>query len=262
MLHRAALANRTDLWLFVAGLIASSVNAAAGGGTLLSFPSLMAAGLNALSANATSTVGLVPGYLASLVGYRTDLRALRQEATRTVVPSLIGGSLGAWLLIHLGSAFFARIIPGLLIGSAALLLAQPLIARALARRETALFEHPVAVFTANFLVALYAGYFGAGAGILFLAAMGLLMKRDLQQVNAIKVVVSLIANLVAAITLVVLELRHPTGALAWRAALPLALGGIAGGYGGVRIVRRLPPTVLRGFAACVGLGIAIYFIVR
>lgn len=252
---------RTDLWLFLAGLLASSVNAAAGGGTLLSFPSLLAAGLSPIAANATSTVGLVPGYLAAMAGYRADLRALRQDAVRAIVPSVAGGALGAWLLLHLGGAVFARVVPALLIVSAALLLANPPIARALERRK-ARFDSPAAVFAANFVIALYAGYFGAGAGILFLAAMGLLMRRDLQQVNALKVVVSLIANLVAAATLVILEVRHPTGALVFRADLPLALGALAGGYLGVRVVRRLPPAVLRGFAAAVGVAIAIYLVLR
>ena len=92
--------------------------------------------------------------------------------------------------------------------------------------------------------------------------MGLLMRRDLRDVNAIKVVVSLLANVIAAATLVLLELHHPTGALRFRAAAPLALGSVLGGYLGVRVVRRLPPAALRGFAACVGLGIALYFIFR
>lgn len=254
--------HRTDLWLFAAGLLASSVNAAAGGGTLLSFPSLMAAGLSPIAANATSTVGLVPGYLASLVGYRVEVGGdLRKEAGRTVVPSILGGVTGAWLLLQLGGQVFARIVPALLIGASVLLLSQPLVAKFLEKRR-ATIEHPVALFAANFLVALYGGYFGAGAGILFLAAMGLLMRRDLRDVNAIKVVVSLLANVMGAATLVLLETRHPTGALVFRDAIPLAIGAVAGGYLGVRVVRKLPPTFLRGFAAAVGLAIALYFVLR
>ncbi len=252
---------RTDLWLFFSGLLASSVNAAAGGGTLLSFPSLLAAGLSPIAANATSTVGLVPGYLAALIGYRTDLRALRRDAVRAIMPSILGGALGAWLLLQLGGAVFARVVPVLLVASALLLLLNPPISRALARSK-ANIDSPPLVFAANFVIALYAGYFGAGAGILFLAAMGLLMKRRLGEVNALKVVVSLVSNLVAAATLVILELRHPTGALVFRADLPLALGALAGGYLGVRLVRRLPPSVLRGFAAAVGVAIALYLVLR
>src|SRR5205823_5550218 len=198
------------------------------------------------------------GYLASVAGYRTDMRQLRGEVLFTIVPSIIGGALGAWLLVAMGAAFFARIVPTLLIVASLLLLGQPLLAALLKRR--ARFDHPAALFGAIFVVALYGGYFGAGAGILFLAAMGLLYSRDLRQVNAIKVFVSLLANVIAACTFVVLELAHPTGALSWRAVVPLALGAVAGGYVGVRVARRLPPKVLRGFAALVGVSIAGYFV--
>jgi hypothetical protein len=249
---------RIDLWLFFAGALASSVNAAAGGGTLLSFPSLMAAGLSPLSANATSTVGLLTGYIASLAGYRKEMRKLRGDVVSATVPSMIGGVLGAWLLVRLGSAVFARVVPALLVVAALLLLSQPFLARLLRRRPAV--ERPTVIFAAVFVIALYAGYFGAGAGILFLGAMGLLYHRDLGEVNAIKVFVALLANVIAAATFVVLELAHPTGALRFRAALPLALGALAGGYVGVRIARRLRPVLLRGFAAFVGVAIAVYFV--
>ena len=248
---------RTELWLFFAGALASSVNAAAGGGTLLSFPSLMAAGLSPLAANATSTVGLLTGYVASLAGYRAEMRKLRGDVVFATIPSVVGGTLGAWLLVRLGSAFFAKIVPALLVVAAALLLVQPLLARLLRRRPAV--ERPAVIFASVFTVALYAGYFGAGAGILFLGAMGLLYQRDLGEVNAIKVFVSLVANVIAAATFVVLELAHPTGALRFGAALPLGLGALAGGYVGVRIARRLSPVLLRGFAALVGVTIAVYF---
>jgi uncharacterized membrane protein YfcA len=249
---------RNDVLLFFAGLLASSVNAAAGGGTLLSFPSLMAAGLSPLAANATSTVGLLTGYIASVAGYREDMQKMRGEVVATVVPSILGGVLGAWALIALGSAFFARIVPALLLGSAGLLLIQPLIARLVAKSR---MQSRVGVFIATFVMGLYAGYFGAGVGILFLAAMGLLYGRDLGQVNAIKVFVAMLSNVVAAITFVLLEVAHPSGALVYRAAAPLAVGALAGGFAGVRIARRLPPSALRAFAALVGVAIAVYLVV-
>ena len=252
--------HRSDLWLLLAGLLASSVNAAAGGGTLLSFPSLMAVGLSPLAANATSTVGLLAGYVASLAGYRRDLRVLRSEVIRAALPSVLGGAGGALLLIGLGGAFFARIVPGLLLVASLLLLSQPLVAKLLANRPRV--DHPALLFVATFVVALYGGYFGAGAGILFLATLGLLYKRNLQEVNALKVFVSLIANVIAAATFVASEALHPTGAVNYREALPLAVGALLGGYLGVKVVRRLPPTVLRGFAAAVGLAIAAFFVLR
>ena len=251
---------RTDLLLFAAGLVASLVNAAAGGGTLLSFPALLAVGLSPIAANATSTVGLLTGYVASTAEYRREVGELRGELLATVLPSIAGGAFGAWLLLHLGGAFFARIVPALLIGAALLLLLQPLAARLVPKRAHA--EHPAAIIVGIFVISIYGGYFGAGAGILFLAAMGLIYARDLSQVNAIKVFVSLIANVIAAASFIALEIAHPSGALHFRAAAPLAVGAIAGGFLGARFAKRLPPAALRTFAACVGLAIAIYFIVR
>ncbi len=242
---------RTDLWLFAAGLLASSVNAAAGGGTLLSFPSLMAAGLSPIAANATSTVGLLSGYLASVAGYRTDMRQLSGEVIFAIIPSLLGGALGAWALLALGSELFVRIVPVLLVVGSLLLLLQPLLGSLLRRMPR--FDHPAALLVAIFVVAVYGGYFGAGAGILFLAAMGLLYGRDLGQVNAIKVFVSLLSNVIAAATFVGLEIWRPTGALVWRAALPspwarspadswacAATGGAAGHVGADRPGHRGP----------------------
>jgi uncharacterized membrane protein YfcA len=249
---------RSTALLFFAGLVASAVNAAAGGGTLLSFPALLGAGLSPLAANATSTVGLLTGYFASVAGYREDMKKLRGEVLATVVPSILGGVMGAWLLLKLGNQFFARIVPWLLVGSSLILLAQPLVQR-LTRNSTGA-KSKIVVFVAVLAIGLYAGYFGAGVGILFLGAMGLLYGKDLGQVNAIKVFVSMLANVVAAATFVGLELVHPTGALVWRAALPLAVGALFGGVLGVTIARRLSPAVLRGFAACVGVAIAIYIV--
>jgi uncharacterized membrane protein YfcA len=251
------LSHHHDVLLFFAGLTASSVNAAAGGGTLLSFPSLMGAGLSPIAANATSTVGLLTGYFASVAGYREDMRKLRGEVLATVVPSIAGGALGAWALLALGAAFFARIVPVLLLGSAALLFLQPLVARMVARSHV---HSEAGVFVAVFLMALYAGYFGAGVGILFLAAMGLMYGHDLGQVNAIKVFVAMLSNVIAAITFVGLEFLHPSGTLAWRAALPLAIGAFFGGFTGVTFARSLPPAALRGFAGLVGVAIAVYLV--
>ncbi len=251
---------RTDLLLCAAGLVASLVNAAAGGGTLLSFPALLAAGLSPIAANATSTVGLLTGYIASTTEYRQEVARLRGELLATVLPAVAGGAFGAWLLLHLGGDFFARIVPALLIGAALLLLAQPLLARLVSRRART--EHRATIIAGIFVISTYGGYFGAGVGILFLAAMGLIYARELSQVNAIKVFVSLIANVIAAVSFVALEIAHPTGALQFRAAAPLAVGAVAGGFLGARFARRLPPAALRAFAACVGLAIAIYFMLR
>src|SRR5207248_8524366 len=122
------------LFLVAAGALAASINAAAGGGTLLSFPALLAVGLPPLSANATSAVALLPGFIGSVVGMRGELRAMRADLLAIAVPSLTGGAAGALLLLFLGGRAFALAVPALLLLSSALLLAQPLVARYLARR--------------------------------------------------------------------------------------------------------------------------------
>jgi uncharacterized membrane protein YfcA len=251
-----------DLLLAGAGAVAASVNAAAGGGTLLSFPALLAAGLTPLAANATSTVGLLPGSFSSVFGLRQELHAQRRDVALVALASTAGGVLGAILLLALGSKVFALAVPALLLIASGLLLLQPLLARFLAGRGPARARGRGAMFAAMLVVAVYAGYFGAGAGILFLGAMGLLLPRDLQQVNALKVLCALLSNAVGALTFVVAELWLHPHALVLRAALPLAVGSLLGGYFGVRLVRRLPPQALRAFASAVGLAIAGWLIAR
>ena len=249
----------TELWIFLAGLLAGSVNAAAGGGTLLAFPVLIGvAGLSPLAANVTCTVGLLPGIIASTGGYWRELSAgLRRDARRQLLPSALGGLLGAWLLLSLGGRVFARVVPWLLVVSAILIAIQPVVNHWLARHRP---EHgyPAATVAVPFAVSVYGGYFGAAQGIPFLAAMGLLLPRPIGELNALRILNAMINNAVAALTFVALEALHRSGALDFRAALPLGLGSVLGGWAGVRVARRLPASVLRGIAACVGVGIGLY----
>src|SRR2546423_865251 len=236
----------TDLWIFLAGLVAGSVNGAAGGGTLLALPVLIGvAHLSPLVANTTCTVGLLPGIIASTGGYWRELSAgLRRDARRQLLPSALGGLLGAWLLLTLGGRVFARVVPWLLVVSAILIAVQPLVNRWLARHRP---EHgyPAATVVVPFGVSVYGGYFGAAQGIPFLAAMGLLLPRPIGELNALRILNAMINNAVAALTFIALEALHPTGALDFHAALPLALGSVIGGWAGVRVARRLPAPAQR-----------------
>jgi uncharacterized membrane protein YfcA len=267
-----------DLWLLCAGFVAASVNAAAGGGTLLSFPALMATGLPAIAANATSTVGLLPGSIASVWAYRRELIALRAEGLLVLVPALGGGVFGAWLLLHLGGRVFDRVVPFLLLTAAALLAAQPWLSRLVDQHSKAgRGARPLVAGPAPFVattaglapaiagvvaISVYAGYFGAGAGILFLGSMGLLLVRPLAEINALKVLAAAAANGIGAVTFAASELFHHAGVLSLRSALPLAAGAILGGYFGARLVKRLPAWVLRAVASSVGIGIAFFLAVR
>jgi uncharacterized protein len=254
---------RTELWIFLAGVVAGAVNAAAGGGTLLAFPVLLGvAHLSPLSANTTCTVGLLPGIITSTGGYFRELLAeLRREARAQILPSAAGGLLGAWLLLSLGGTVFARVVPWLLIASAVLIPLQPLVARWLTGHRP---EHgyPAAAIVVPFLVSVYGGYFGAAQGIPFLAAMGLLLPRPIGELNALRILNAMVNNLVAATTFIVLESTRRTGALDFHAALPLAIGAVIGGWFGVRIARRLPATAMRGFAAAVGVAIGVFLALR
>ena len=249
-----------DLLLFLAGLVAGSINAAAGGGTLLSFPSLIAGGLNPLAANATSTVALLPGQLASFWAYRREIRAARMDAALIAVPGLLGGATGAWLLLRLGNRVFEFIVPVLLLSAAVLLVLQPVVSGWVARRAGSAPSRGRTFLPAlivSFAISVYFGYFGAGAGILFMGAMGfVLTSRPFGEINALKVELASLANLIAAGVFVFL------GGVRWRFALPLALGGVIGGYFGVGMVRKLPDSVLRAVAAGVGLAIGVYLAVR
>ena len=264
---------RADLWLLLAGAVAASVNAAAGGGTLLSFPSLIASGLSPLAANATSTVGLLPGSIASVWAYRKELWALRGEGILILIPALFGGALGAVLLLKLGGKVFERVVPILLLFSAGLLAMQPVLTKMVQKRASLVPAPAADAFAATtaglapavavvLFISVYAGYFGAGAGILFLGAMGLLLSRPLGELNALKVLSAAAANGIGAATFILMEWRSPTGALSFRSAIPLACGAILGGYFGVRVVKKLPAWALRAFASSVGVLIAIWLAVR
>ena len=169
-----------------AALLAGFVNAIAGGGTLLTFPALVAAGLSPLHANATSTVALLPGALSSMWGYRDELTGARRWAALFAIPSLVGGALGAVLLLHTPSDAFDRIVPWLVLGATALFLAQRptpaprCAARAHIRATTCSRRAPpsLGLLGGQLLVGIYGGYFGAGIGILMLAALGVCSSRN------------------------------------------------------------------------------------
>jgi uncharacterized protein len=254
---------RAPLLLFLTGIASGAVNSVSGGGTFLAFPVLIGvAGLPTVAANATCTVGLLPGMLSSTGGYLRDLFAhLRRDARRQLVPSAVGGVLGAWLLLALGERVFAQIVPWLLIGSAALIAAQPLVNRWLVKHRP---EHGYAAasIVVPFIVSVYGGYFGAAQGIMFVAGMGLLLPRPMSDLNALRILNAMVNTVVAALTFLVLEARHPTGAVDLHAALPLGIGSLMGGWVGVRIARRMPAGALRGLMAAVGLAIGVYLELR
>src|SRR5258706_3092518 len=173
--------------LMAAAFLAGGVNSIGGGGTLLSFPALVWLGRPPIIANATNSVALWPGSLAGVYGFRQELRKVQRWLLLLTIPSLMGGALGAWLLLRTSEKTFVRIVPLLILSATLLLAAQEMVTRRLGLLARA-HERPTTgwvtfVFVFQFLVGIYGGYFGAGMGILMLAGLGLIGLTDLHQMN-------------------------------------------------------------------------------
>jgi uncharacterized protein len=248
------------LLLLVAGLAAGTVNAVAGGGSLITFPALLAVGLGAKPANFTNSVAVSPGYLASVYGSRTDLAALargRRSLLVGLLPTAAGGALlGCLLLLATPAGTFRVVVPFLVIAAALVLAFQ--------RRLRAVVGHPaqlpgrrqtVGLHLIVGLGAVYGGYFGAALGVMLVAGLGLVLDEVLARINALKNVVSAVAG---AVTVVVFAL---IGQVDWAAVGIVAPATLVGGYLGARIARRLPATVLRAVIVLFGLAVGGYLLV-
>jgi uncharacterized membrane protein YfcA len=239
-----------------AGFVAGGVNALAGGGTLLTYPALLAAGLPPVLANTTSSVGLLTGYAGGSIAYRRELAGQRVRAIRLIGAGVAGGIAGAALLLLVSSDAFELVVPFLVLLSSLLLAVQPRIAAWLAARRSA-EEHPL--WIAQLLIglgAVYGSFFGAGLGVIMLAVLGLLIADDLQRLNALKGVLSLVINLVGALVFVA------TGHVRWLAALLLAVGAFGGATLGVTLARRLPPRGIRVGVVVAGVAVGLTLLVR
>lgn len=246
--------------ILVAALLAGAINSIAGGGTLVSFPALVWLGRDPILANATNAVAMWPGSLASAYGFRRELATARRWLLLLIIPSLVGGGLGAWLLLRTPTLTFERIVPFLILGATLLLAAQEMITKRLGVLAHA-HEHPTRgwvtfVFLFQFLVGLYGGYFGAGMGILMLAALGLIGLSDIHQMNGLKNVLAVGINGIAAIYFAL------SGAVIWRDALILTIGTVAGGLLGARIARRLGRKFVRGFVVAIGAIMTVALLLR
>jgi uncharacterized membrane protein YfcA len=263
----------------VASAVAGAINSIAGGGTLLTFPALVGLGISPIVANATSTVALWPGALGSMWGYRRELEGMRRRAVAFALPSLTGGLVGAWLLLRTPPERFDGIVPWLVLGATVLFMVQRPITTAIARRRKSgrgKREAPVVAATASpsatspeslpasrvprlasdiprsvlfyqFLVAIYGGYFGAGVGILMLAALGFAGLTNIHQMNGLKNWGGLCMNAVAAITFAFSDI------VSWPVALAMAVGATGGGYAGSRMAQRVPQRAVRRAIVVIGL---------
>lgn len=240
-----------------AGFAAGGINAVVGSGTLVTFPVLLAVGLPPVTATVTNSLGLVSGNLAGSIGYRRELRGQRGLLLRLLPASVLGALTGAFLLLHLPASAFEAIVPVLIALAVVLVASQPLLQRALARRRAD--ADPAAarigpgrltgLLAGAYATGTYGGYFAASQGVLQIGIFGLLLPESLQRLNAIKNVLTMAVNAVAAIAYVIVAPDR----VEWVAAALVAVGALAGGFVGSSYGRRLPAPVLR--AAIVVLGV-------
>jgi uncharacterized protein len=253
-------------WLVVAGFLAGVLNAVAGGGSFLSFPALLGTGILPVQANATNTVAIWPGQLTSVAAYRADVRRNLSSAWLMGLAGLVGGSVGAVVLLSTPQKTFMRLVPWLLLGAASTFAVSGPVSRALARLQVKRAERAaegevhaprrLPLFVAALVVSFYVGYFGAGAGFVFMSVLALAGYQDINAINALKVVANTLANGIAFVIFIA------DGQVVWRYCLAAMGAAAIGGYVSASMARRVPQRVLRGLVVVIGLTMAAWFFVR
>ncbi len=247
-------------WLVTAGFLAGILNAVAGGGSFLSFPAMLGMGILPVQANATNTVALWPGQLTSVAAYRRDVMANLHAAWPMGLAGLLGGTAGAVVLLNTPQTTFLRLVPWLLIFAAVIFALSGPITRwlGLARGGQAAsvpVRRPrvLPLFLATLAVSFYVGYFGAGAGFLFMTVLALFGYEDIHVINALKVVANTLANGVAFVIFVV------DGDVVWHYCMAAMVAAAIGGYCSASLARRVPQSVLRALVVVIGLSMAAWF---
>jgi uncharacterized membrane protein YfcA len=247
------------LWVGLAAAAAGAVNALAGGGTLISFPALMAAGVPAVAANVTNTVALCPGYLGATLAQFGDLRGQKRRLWLLLPAGVLGGVAGGLLLLHTGERTFRALVPFLILLASGLLAVQEPVrawlTRRLAGRSAGGARERWAALPVG-LAAVYGGYFGAGLSVIVLAALGLLLDDSLTRLNALKQGAALATNVAAAVFFVF------SGPVVWPAAAVMAAGALLGGAAGGRLAGKIRPATLRWVVVAVGLAVSVIYFVR
>lgn len=248
-----------------AGIAAGAINAIAGGGTLVSFPAIIALGVPPLVANATNTVALWPGAFASLWAYRAEVSGARAWAARFALPSLLGGIAGAVLLLRTPADRFERVVPFLVLAATVLFMAQGPITRRLRQHgDTKHFDvpgsplppPPLVYLLYQFGVGVYGGYFGAGIGILMLAVLGAMGLTNIHRMNGLKNWGALCINAVAALVFSL------SGVVNWPFAVLVAAGGLIGGYGGAWLAQRVGQAWVRRAISAIGLSAFVWLLLK
>jgi uncharacterized protein len=261
-----AAVNWPWVWVVVGAFVAGVLNAVAGGGSFLSFPALLSTGIPPVQANATNTVAIWPGQLTSVAAYREDVRKNLRSALLMGAAGLLGGAIGAVVLLNTPQKTFMRLVPWLLLGAASTFAVSGPVSRALERLKLKRRAQAVAgqahaprrapLFFAAMLVSIYVGYFGAGAGFLFMTLLALFGYEDMNAINALKVVANLLANGIAFVIFIA------DGQVVWRYCVVAMIAAGIGGYASASLARRVPQPVLRALVVVIGLVMAAWFFVK
>jgi uncharacterized protein len=236
--------------VFLAGIAAGTINTVVGSGTLITFPTLLAFGVSPVTANVSNTIGLVPGSVSGALGYRRELSGQRDRILRLGLGSLVGGALGAVLLLALPGEAFSAIVPVLIVLGCVLVVFQPRISDWVARRHDGVGGLPESgvwwVWPGVLFAGVYGGYFGAAQGVLLMAIMGIGIDETLQRLNGVKNVLATIVNAVAGLVFIAVA------DVDWAVAGLIAAGSVVGGQLGAAYGRRLPSWALRALIVLVG----------
>jgi uncharacterized protein len=249
-------------WLFIGAFIAGVLNAVAGGGSFLSFPALLSMNILPVQANATNTVAIWPGQLTSVAAYWPNVRRNRSAAILMGMAGLVGGTAGAIVLLNTPQKTFLHLVPWLLLGAACTFAISGPVARWLDKLKAArraksggqvVSQRRLPLFVAAVLVSFYVGYFGAGAGFLFMTLLALFGYEDIHAINALKVIANLLANGIAFLIFIV------DGQVIWRFCLAAMFAAAVGGYFSASMARRVPQRILRSLVVVIGLSMAAWF---
>lgn len=255
------------LVLFVAAFLGGALNSVAGGGSFITLPALLYAGVTPVSANATSTFAMWPASLSSAVAYRREIGQARAWTLRLGVISLVGGLLGGLLLVRTSDESFVRLLPWLLLLAALTFTFGGRVAAWTRRRSAGRTGEvtpasgnasrvPVWMLPLQLVIATYGGYFGGGMGIMMMAGMAIAGMTDIHEMNGLKTVLAIAINGVALATFIA------TGSVAWAQGLVMVAGGVTGGYLGAATARKVSAMQVRGFVIAIAWGMTVYFFLR
>ena len=250
----------TDFILIaLAAMAAGAINALAGGGTLITFPTLTAVGIPAISANVTNTVGLFPGYLSATLAQFKDIKVQIKRLYYLAPTAVLGGLTGGYLLLNTQEKLFRQLVPFLILLACFLLAIQEPLRKWLLKRNNAKGQSHISSYWAIpfiYLAGIYGGYFGAGLSVIVLAVLGVIYEDSLTHLNALKQSIAFFVNIAAALFFVFSD------QVVWAAALVMMLGALLGGALGGKLAGKIKPTTLRWLVVTVGVVVAVIFFFR